>query len=688
MSSLRQIACVGVVAGVCAAASAQHATKMIPREVLFGNPDKAAVRLSPDGTQISFLSSVDGVLNVWVGPIGDPGAAEAITADKDRGISTYYWAYDSEHVLYTQDKGGDENFHVYSVNVETKEELDLTPFEEIIGPDGEPVRWPDGRVARPRAGIESVSQKFPHEILVGINKRDAQLFDIYRVNIHNGAMEMVQENPGFAGFTIDDDYNIRFASQFLPTGGAVIHEKMDSGEFEKTDEIPQEDAMTTSPAGFDKTGRILYMIDSRGRDTAALKAVDLDTGEKRTIASDDKADIGGVLAHPTEKTIQAYSANYLRNEWVVIDPAIAGDLKYLRTVDDGEILVTSRTLDDSKWSVAYVRDNGPVRYFMYDRDAHKAKFLFTNRSSLEGVELATMHPSLVKTRDGLDMVCYLTLPVGTDTDNDAQPDEPLPTVLLVHGGPWARDSWGYNSMHQWLANRGYAVLSVNFRGSTGFGKNFINASNLEWAGTMHDDLIDAVDWAIEGKVADPDRVAIMGGSYGGYATLVGLTFTPDKFACGVDIVGPSNLVTLLNSIPPYWGPMRSIFTTRMGDDQTEEGRALLESRSPLNFVDNITKPLLIGQGANDPRVKQAEADQIAAAMTAKNIPVTYVLYPDEGHGFRRPENRKSFNAVTESFLAEHLGGRYQPIDNDFEGSSIEVPEGAEHVHGLKDAIDN
>ncbi len=297
-----------------------------------------------------------------------------------------------------------------------------------------------------------------------------------------------------------------------------------------------------------------------------------------------------------------------------------------------------------------------------------------------------MHPVVIDSRDGLKLVSYYTLPVWADPDDDGKPDQPLPTVLSVHGGPWARDNWGYDPIHQWLANRGYAVLSVNFRSSTGFGKAFVNAGDKEWAGKTHDDLLDAVDWAVREGIADEDRVAIMGGSYGGYATLVGMTFTPEKFACGVDIVGPSNLITLLNSIPPYWTPMLNMFTTRIGDHRTEEGRKFLEERSPLNRVDEIQRPLLIGQGANDPRVKQAESDQIVEAMKANGIPVTYVLYPDEGHGFARPENRLSFFSVTEAFLAEHVGGRYQPIGDDFADSSIEVLEGADLVEGLSAAL--
>jgi len=532
-----------------------------------------------------------------------------------------------------------------------------------------------------------VSHHFPTEILVGLNDRNPQLHDIYRVNIETGKREIVQENPGFMGFLTDDDYKVRIATRFSPDGSTEQLVPDGKGGWKLFTKIPQEDSLTTSPVGFDKTGRILYWLDSRGRDTAALKSQNLDTDEMKTIASNDKADVGGVLAHPIEKTIEAVSFTYERLEWDILDEQIADEFEYLKTVADGEMQVTSRSLDDKHWVVAYIMDNGPVRYYYYDREAGKASFLFTNREDLEGLPLAKMHPLVIKARDDLNLVCYLTLPVGSDKDGDARPDEPLPMVMLVHGGPWSRDTWGFSSNDQLLANRGYAVLSVNFRGSTGFGKGFLNAGNKEWAGKMHDDLLDALKWAVDNKVAQEDKVAIMGGSYGGYATLVGLTFTPKEFACGVDIVGPSNILTLLSTIPAYWQPAIQMFKDRVGDFSTEEGKEFLESRSPLAHVDRIERPLLIGQGANDPRVKQSEADQIVDAMQKHNIPVTYVLFPDEGHGFARPENNLSFFAVTEAFLAEHLGGRYEPIGDDFAGSSITVPTGAADVPGLKEAVE-
>jgi dipeptidyl aminopeptidase/acylaminoacyl peptidase len=384
--------------------------------------------------------------------------------------------------------------------------------------------------------------------------------------------------------------------------------------------------------------------------------------------------------------MQAVAFNYARPEWKVLDRSIQADLDYLKTVAGGDISVTSRTLDDRTWTVAYLMDNRPVRFYLYDRTARRARFLFTNRKALEDLPLATMHPVVIESRDGQDLVSYLTLPVDSDRGRRGRPDRPLPMVLAVHGGPWARDGWGLIPEHQWLANRGYAVLSVNFRGSTGFGKRFINAANGEWAGKMHDDLIDAVNWAVQERIADKDRIAIMGGSYGGYAALVGLTFTPDVFACGVSLVGPSSIITLLNTIPPYWEPEIAMFTTRVGDHRTEEGRRFLESRSPLTFVEGIRRPLLIGQGANDPRVKQSESDQIVDAMQRKGIPVTYALYSDEGHGFARPENRMSWSAVVEAFLSRHLGGRFEPVGNDFAGSTITVPTGAGGAPGLEEAL--
>lgn len=660
---------------------------LIPRELLFGNPDRAAARLSPDGEWLSFLGPLDGVLNVWIAPTGDLAAARPLTRDTGRGISQYFWTYDGRHLLYMQDTAGEENFHVYRVDIRSGEVKDLTAIDGV------------------RAMVVGTSHRHPGTVIVGLNDRNPQLHDLYRLDLASGERELLAENPGFVGWGLDDDLNLRFAVQPTPDGGMALLKPTDAGGWEPWQVVPQEDSMTTNLIGFNQAGDAAYLLESRGRNTAALMLMDIDTGETTQIAEDPRADVSGVMLHPTENTVQAWASTYARTEWRAIDPAVADDLAFLARHCDGEVEVTSRTLDDRTWIVADSQDDGPVRYFLYRRGDGAATrrvgsrgrrataggrgeltFLFTNRTALEQVALAPMHSPVIPTRDGLEMVSYLTLPLGSDADGDGVPDRPLPLVLWVHGGPWSRDEWGYNPIHQWLANRGYAVLSMNYRGSTGFGKEFLVASNLEWGGKMHDDVLDSVQWAIDQRIADPAKVAITGGSYGGYETLVGMTFSPEVFACGVDIVGPSNLITFIESIPPYWKPMLDLMHTRIGDSTTEEGRALLTERSPLTRADRIARPLLISQGANDPRVKKAESDQVVEAMRANGIPVTYVLYPDEGHGWERPQNRLSFFAVMEAFLAEHLGGAFEPIGEAFTDSSLQVLEGADQVPGLAAAL--
>ena len=640
---------------------------LIPRRVFFGNPDRTQVTISPDGAHLAWLAPRDGVLNVWVAPRERPADARPVTADAGRGIRFYAWAYTGRDILYIQDKGGDENWRVYSADVNTGEVGDLTPFDGVA------------------AQIVGLSHRRPDELLVALNNRDPQWHDIYRVNLTTGERTLLLQHDRFIGVEVDDDLTIRAAIQMTPSGGLDIF-RADGDDWTLWQAFPAEDMLTASIVGFDKTGHVLYLRDSRDRDTAALVAIDITTGERSLLAADERADADLVLRHPTERHVQAVAFDYERKEWQVLDPAIAADMAFLRGVTDGDAEITSRSLDDRFWLVAYVVDDGPVRYYLYDRQRQAADFLFTNRAELEGLPLANMRPAVVPARDGLNLVVYYTLPPGSDSDGDGIPDAPLPLVFIPHGGPWGRDTWGFNGWHQWLANRGYAVLSVNFRSSTGFGKSFTNAGDFEWGGKILADQQDGVQWAIAQGIADPARVAVMGGSFGGYSTLAGLTFYPEVFACGVDIVGPSNLITLLETIPPYWKPMIELFTMRVGDHRTEEGRALLKAHSPLTYVDRIVRPLLIAQGANDPRVKQAESDQIVTAMQAKGIPVAYALYPDEGHGFARPQNNLSFAALAEAFLARCLGGRVQPIGDDLTGSSLTVPIGAEEVPGLVEAL--
>ncbi len=644
-------------------------SSLLPRKVLFGNPERTSVTLSRDGTRIAYLAPFNGVLNVWVAPADAPLEARPVTHDTERGIRAYFWSYNPGFILYIQDTAGDEDWHLFAVDIESTEARDLTPFKGVT------------------VQIEAISENFPDEALISINNRDPRLHDVHRVNILTGEMEQVVLNDvGATRLLADDQFNVRLAIVVPPEGGGSILSRSESGDWEEAIRYGTEDDLTTFPLGFDAEGATLYMMDSRGRDTSAAVAIDMASMAESELASDPRSDASGFLIHPGSRKLQAVAFEYERRSWQVLDESIAADLERVDDPSQGQFEVVSRTLDDSKWIVAYEKDDGPVRFYLYSREFGRLEFLFSDRPELDGANLSRMRSAIVKSRDGLDLVVYFTLPVDSDVTGSGTPNEALPTVLQVHGGPWGRDTWGYDPHHQLLASRGYAVVSVNFRGSTGLGKAFTNAGNLEWAGKMHDDLIDVVKWAVESGIADRDRVAIWGGSYGGYATLVGLTFTPDVFACGVDIVGPSNLNTLLESVPPYWEPMIAMFRTRVGDNTTEDGRRFLNSRSPLSRVDSIVRPLLIGQGANDPRVKRAESDQIVNAMTERGIPVTYLLFPDEGHGFARPENYLSFAAVAEAFLSRCLGGRFEPIGGDFEGSSIEVLVGAAEVPGLRDAL--
>jgi dipeptidyl aminopeptidase/acylaminoacyl peptidase len=632
---------------------AQQNRWLIPRKHLFGNPDKTQARLSPDGLWFSYLAPLAGVLNMWVAPLADPAAARPLTHDTGRGIRSHFWAFTNQHLLFVRDKNGDENWRLYGVELTSGCEHDLTPFAGV------------------QARIVRSSPQRPDEVAISLNRRDPQRHDLYRLNVVNGELHLIEENhAGFVEYLLDEELTPRLAVKSTAAGGSELWRSAADG-WQLCQVIGMADALTTYPVALDKTGEQLYWIDSRGRDTGALTLLDLTTGTQTRLAADAQADAGRLLFHPTLRHAQAVEFTALRRHWQILDPAIADDLAYLATVAEGELAIASRTLDDQRWLVVYEPDNGPTRYYCYDRPQRQAHFLFSDRSQLAGLPLARMQPVTLHACDGLALISYYTLPAACG----GKPDAPLPLVLLVHGGPWQRDRWGYDPLHQWLANRGYAVLSVNFRGSTGFGKAFINAGNLEWGGKMHDDLLDAVDWAVAQGIADPQRIAIMGASYGGYATLAGLTFTPERFACGIDLVGPSNLVTLLEALPPYWQPLIELFTTRMGDHRHEAGRAFLAQRSPLHFVENIRRPLLIAQGANDPRVKQAESDQIVQAMQARGIPVTYLLYPDEGHGFARPENNLSFYAVVEAFLAQHLGGQCEPLGDDLVDASLQVLAG-------------
>jgi dipeptidyl aminopeptidase/acylaminoacyl peptidase len=603
------------------------ATALIPRDVLFGNPQRAAPQISPDGKLLGYLAPVDGVLNVWIRTLGKSDD-RPVTSDTKRGIRNFTWQFDDRHILYAQDVGGDENWRLYQTDIASKQTKDLTPFEKVA------------------VSIVAYSWKTPDAILIQMNRRDPQLFDVYRLDLKTGAIDLDTQNPGdVAGWQADNAMRVRGAQVQTADGGTIIRVRTDVAS-------PWRDLIKWGPdetfggvSGFSPDDSKLWIATSLDVNAARLLEIDVASGESKVIAADPQFDVADVITQPKTNALQVVTFIRQRTEYDFIDPAIKADYEVLQKVRAGDIVGISRDLEDDKWIVTFDSDDAPIYFYLYDRTSRKATLLFSNRPALEKYRLSPMKQIEFTARDGMKIYGYLTTPAGADAKS-------LPMVLWVHGGPWSRDTWGYDRYAQWLANRGYAVLQVNFRGSTGYGKQYVNAGDRQWAGSMRTDLIDGKDWAVKQGIADPAKVCIMGGSYGGYATLAGIAFAPDAYTCGVDIVGPSNLNTLLKTIPPYWSTVLSTFHKRMGDTE-----AMLTEQSPLFKADQIKVPLLIGQGANDPRVNKAESDQIVAAMRKNDKAVVYYVFPDEGHGFARPVNNMAFNAATEVFLAKYLGGR-------------------------------
>src|SRR5580658_1636744 len=613
---------------------------LIPRGILFGNPERTSPRISPAGTRLGWIAPRDGVLNVWVAPIGASGpsgvdwdAATVVTDDTDRGIRSFTWARDGRHLLYVQDTGGDENWRLYDVDMETMARRDLTPFDGI------------------QARIVATRKSHRDEVLVGINRDNPQLHDVYQLSLTSGELVKLIENPGYAGWLADEDMVVRGAIAPLPDGSfdLLVRDSTDA-DWRTLLTIPADDIAASDVLAFSGDGTSLLAISSIGVDTGRLVRIDLASGDTEVLFADPEADVAGALLHPDTREPQIVVVLKDRSEYHVLDPAVEGDLKAIRALHSGDPQLAGRDEADATWLVAFDDDAGPVQYFSYDRASRTASFLFTSRPELERYELARMEPISFTARDGLTVHGYVTFPAGGGRAG-------LPAVVDVHGGPQARDDWGWNPEAQWMANRGYMCVQVNYRGSTGYGKSFVSAGDREWGAKMHDDLLDAVDYVVQQGWADKDRIAIYGGSYGGYAALVGAAFTPDVFRCAVDIVGPSNLQTLLETIPPYWAPAKAQLYKRVGNPETDQ--EFLWSRSPLSRVRDIRIPLLIAQGANDPRVKQAESEQIVAALAEAGIDYEYLLFPDEGHGFAKPENRLKFYAAAERFLAKYLGGRFE-----------------------------
>lgn len=638
------------------------ARPLIPRRKLFGNPTYVGAKLSPDGQLLSWLAPVDGVLNIWVSPVDSIRAGQPVTLTRGRPINWQSWSPDGRYIMFLNDENGDENLHLFVVDPRSSELRDLTPFANVRAL---PTHW---------------SHIVPDKIAISLNDRDVRWHDTFLLDLATGERTLVWENRQEFHFVgLDWRLKPRHAHSNAPDGGTRFW-RIDEQKVTHWRDVPYEAYTSTRLWAFDAGCNHLHMSSSLEHDKSALLRINWSTGEERVLFKSDRADVTGAIFNARTFEPEAVCIDPGRQEWTALTPAVASELDLIKARFPGHAFhVESQSDDDRRWIVTSHTADQPATYHLLDRDRQTITELFTARPELKPYRLAPMQAVQGKSRDGLTLVSYLTLPAEIEAD---RPPRPLPMVLIVHGGPWGRDIYGYRRDHQWLADRGYAVLSVNYRGSTGFGKAFVAASEKEHARKMHDDLIDMVDWAIAEGIAQKDKVAIFGVSYGGLASFVAATFTPEVFCCSVPVVGISNLQTLLESMPPYWAGFAEFMYRSYGDPRTEEGRKLLAERSPINKVDNIKKPMLIFHGANDVRCKIAESDTIVAAMQAKNIPVTYIVYPDEGHGFQKPANQLSYIAIAEAFFARHLGGACEPIGEDFEGSSHEVRAGANILSDL------
>jgi len=628
---------------------------LIPRKVLFGNPDRSNVRISPDGKFLAYLAPKDAVLSIWVRNIN--GRDDHVIARDDRqGIRSFIWQEDSRHILYDQDVNGNERWHFYQADLSASSMRDLTPYEGI--------------------GVELValSPKFPNEMLVGMNfLRPYQgLNDVYRMNLTDGSSVLDTENPGdVTRWIVDNGFRIRAAQASLPDGSTEIRVR-DSTQSNWRSLLkwgPEESVGRI--LGFTPDDKGLYLLSSIGADTSRLLKIDLTSGKPEVLVEDHQYDVTDWISNPSTGALEAVGLMRARREWRLVDNSLARDFEMIRKIHAGDPGIFSQDRANKKWIVVYNVDNGPSYYYLYDRAGAHATFLFSTRNALEGYTLARMQPIDFAARDGMVIHGYLTLPVNLKPRK-------LPMVVKVHGGPWVRDSWGLDNESQWLANRGYAVLQINYRGSTGFGKTYLDAGDREWGGKMETDLIDGKNWAVREGYADPEKVCIMGSSYGGYAALMALA-TTREFRCGVDLSGPSDLVTFLNNIPSG-NPIKLLFTKRVGNADTEQ--QFLRSRSPLYSSDKISSPLLIAQGANDPRVRQSESDQMVNAIRKRGGTVRYLIFGDEGHDLVRAANRLKFYAAVEAFLAKSLGGRVEAAtaEEEFTGPGNEGASSTVHVH--------
>lgn len=605
----------------------------IPLSVLFGNPEKVCPLISPYGNQLSYCAPDNGVLNIWVKTIGKDDD-RVITHETQRGIFTYWWAFNNKQILYLQDSNGNENYHLYCIDLETNQIRDLTPFEGVkVQVSG---RW---------------DKNYPNEIIVFLNKRDPKFFDAYHLDLITGQLTMVAQNDlNILAWGVDAQLQVRAAIMTHKDGTqSLLIRDSNEGHWRDLLHVSFEDTLKDdlycALLGFSLDGNYLYLNSSIDSNARSLLKIDLATDDRIMIATDPQYDVEHVYFNMNTYEPEIVCWQKQRLEYSVLDPMIKSVFASIQRISNGDVYTIHKSAGGNTWIVGFMHDNKSFEYYAYDQEKNVSSFLFATRPALQAYELASMEPISYISRDGLLIEGYLTRPVNTDT-------QPLPLVLFVHGGPFTRDSWGFNPIVQWIASQGYACLQVNYRGSSGYGKQFLAAGNGQWGALMQDDLTDAVNWAVDLGIADPKRIAIFGGSYGGYAALMGVAKTPNLYCCAIDFCGPSNLITLLQTLPPYWSLAQ--WEQRIGLLQDEE---FLKLRSPLFHSDAIKAPLLIVHGAHDVRVKQTESEQIVQALKDRGINCEYLLFPDEGHGILRPENKLTFYTAAEQFLAKYLTKR-------------------------------
>lgn len=641
--------------------------ELIPMSSLYGAGAKGMPKISPDGKLLAYLApAANGVINVW---IKTPGKEDdrVVTGSDKRSIYGYQWAMNSRHILYLQDSDGDENFHIFATDIGTQTTRNLTPFKGA------------------KAQNILVDPAHPNKILAGINVRDKRFFDMYRIDLLTGKSRKVADNPGDVRWWLaDTDFIVRAAVAINPKNADMVLRVRDAADkpwrtlihwpFGETGLL--EGYGSEIAIAFTKDNNAIFVQAAFSGDIPQLAKVDVKTGKVlEIVASDPKACIWSrmgltlydkpvVLFHPETREVQAVGFYYLKPSWKTLIPEFKKDFELLSRKHQGVFKIDSRDLEDKLWTVKYLSDSGSGAFYLYDRSKKKLMFLYETEAHLKKFKLSELKPVVIKARDGWDIPSYLMLPVGVPPKN-------LPLLVMPHGGPWARDEWGFDEISQLFANRGYAVLKPNFRGSAGFGKKHLNAGIGQWGvGVMQNDITDAVKWMIKEGIADPKRIGIFGGSYGGYAVLAGLAFTPDLYACGVDLYGPSNVRSSINSMPPWWEIIKTRWIRRI-DEKVMTDDAVNRRISPLFHVDKITAKLLILHGANDPRVAISESRQIVETMRKHKRDVTYVVYPDEGHGFVIPANIADALMRIEVFLAKHLGGRAMPW-KDVPGTSAQI----------------